>query len=620
MSTFYTPPSETAYLVSTPFYMPSKRGDMWAVAFPTSSAQLLNSKRCHCHRSIGFWGLIAAVALYCAPRSIPPHLAAGLTTLRNATDPWAAFKGLLAFAYASRSAGSFGTRLSIRAVGFVFSILALAIFVASITLGILAPSLLQIGNMAPVRPGALYFPSLDDDNVSYRDALPFCSPWIMRALSAVEIAKSTLRSTVQIETREFLVPTDENTNEPGLELSYSYSLTGPDFGLSHANGLALNVAGACRTEYSWLDRTYWNDQYDVYHKWGNTTFAAGWAFNLNETMIKTLPKTWVVEHPETKQQLLQDGNWSFVITTDTAHHMSYTAGTDPWYVTELRPTGSTIRLEDNPPFWVKSGRPVLVCWEQDEWGYEGVAAKNIRELKSLPGIRVPEVLLEVFQSALSRPQIGLVTNYASGPSLSLASTSSSPGNAIIDAGTAGIKQDMERLILISFVATQNTLIEATLSDAPRLRSGLKNVIVGSDGQPREGAGAFALYTTDVQTFSLPGLIGLGAVTATLLILKTLLMFKLRAHSSETGETPGTPGLPTSPVSIRKTSSRWSRFSVFSAANLFDYIYRNEVSRGISLLDSPAKNDSSDQIHAMSTERLLKNDLDITTTEDIIYEG
>lgn len=42
MSTAYAPPPETAYLMNTPFNMPTNDGDVWAVAFSTSSSQFLN--------------------------------------------------------------------------------------------------------------------------------------------------------------------------------------------------------------------------------------------------------------------------------------------------------------------------------------------------------------------------------------------------------------------------------------------------------------------------------------------------------------------------------------------------------------------------------------------------
>lgn len=43
MLTVYAPPPETAYLTSTPFYMPTDGGDVWAIAFTTTTSQFLNA-------------------------------------------------------------------------------------------------------------------------------------------------------------------------------------------------------------------------------------------------------------------------------------------------------------------------------------------------------------------------------------------------------------------------------------------------------------------------------------------------------------------------------------------------------------------------------------------------
>ncbi len=115
-------------------------------------------------------------------------------------------------------------------------------------------------------------------------------------------------------------------------------------------------------------------------------------------------------------------------------------------------------------------------------------AKNPGEVRSLPGVRVPEVLLDVLEHSLSWPQIILVMLCSFGSSQSLDSTNGSPGNAIIDASTTSIKKDIECLLLAAFVTTKNFLVETTLSDAERRRAGLGNIVTGSDGQPREGAG------------------------------------------------------------------------------------------------------------------------------------
>lgn len=137
-------------------------------------------------------------------------------------------------------------------------------------------------------------------------------------------------------------------------------------------------------------------------------------------------------------------------------------------------------------------------------------------------------------------------------------------------------QVAERLIIASFVNTQNVFAEATLSEPV---TGLGNIFTGTDGLPREGAGRFVVSTPDVETFTLWGLIGLAVVIVGLVLLKTLLMLKLMLHAYAHGDGDAAAPPAGTAVGPRPNSAArmynddgWARFKAFSTINLLRNVY------------------------------------------------
>jgi hypothetical protein len=520
--------------------------------------------------------------LYAAPKKLTRRQSVGLVTLCNAPDPWTAFKCLLVFMY--ESVGTKQTWVD-SVVGFVFGTIALAVFVVGIVMGIIGPPLLQIGNVAPVRESTLFYPSVPPTNDELgRDLFNgHRSLSVLRALSSVEIARVTMRSKVEITINPERTTYDRNPSsqadplELNFGLTYSYNLTGPDFGLEHASDLSLGVSGACHTDYTWLNETHPDrESYDHYQLWGDPG-QRPYRVALNGPSIQELPTANFRVHPDSPFQSERDGNISYAIIIKSAHRPSISAGSDPWYVTEPSDTRVSGANPDHAQ-WVRSGRPVLSCWQQDQWSYRGERMKNVTGLKNVTDMAVPPVLLDILEAAFSLPLVVIIGSIA-GPS-ALESIVTSPGGSnedgLIDASAASIQRDLERLIVASFVSTQNVFVDATLSEPSR---GLDNIFTGTDGQPRDGAGRFVVSTPDVQTFTLRGLIGLAAVVVGLVLLKTLLMLKLIIHADSHGNgdaaapTPGTPGDPKPNLATHKyNDDRWARFKAFSAINLLRNVY------------------------------------------------
>ncbi|GAB1319856.1 hypothetical protein MFIFM68171_10066 [Madurella fahalii] len=579
MSTVYAPPPETAYLTMTPFDMPGEDGDVWAVALSTSSSQFLNAAIAVVFTLIfpWAWGLIASIALYAAPHKPTRRQSVALVTLRNAPDPWTAFKALLGYTYESMGSVTANKRAWREPLsGLVLCLTSLAVFVVSIVMGIVGPTLLEIGNVAPVRASILYYPQLPPvgDTLGENIFNGHRSLGILRALSSVEIAKAESRSKVKIT----VIPVDYDGDEqpPPLTfgLQYNYHLSGADFGIERASGLALNVTGECRTTYAWQNTS--DPEFDIYTLWGDETNQ--FSVSLNGSQVLTPPRAYFWLPMAPADQLNSDGRVSFAVVVAAAHRPSISEGSDPWYTTEQRDPDIGPELVVDTPVWVKRGRPALSCWQHDRWSYGDQEFKNVVELANAPNdtVPVPSVLLKVIASASVMPLIISVANIV-GPS-ALESAVISPNgfnnDGLIDAGAASIQQDMERLIVASFINTRNILVDCAMSEVTGNGRRLANVFTGTDGRPQDGAGQFVVSTPNVRTFSLNGLIGLAVTLVGLLFLKIALFVKLLTHAD--AHTDGAPGSSTEDVA--PNCDRWARFKALSAGSLLRMVY--EGGRGV----------------------------------------
>ncbi|EAQ91873.1 hypothetical protein CHGG_00108 [Chaetomium globosum CBS 148.51] len=278
-------------------------------------------------------------------------------------------------------------------------------------MGIIAPSLVQIGNVAPVRPSAVFCPTTPAP-LSSADLLRdfgLRAPSVMRSLGSVEAAAVTLRQKVAIEKKEDL---DTSAgSEPNVGIDYRYSLSGVDLGISGGSDLGLVVEGHCMTEYGWvIDHTKdenSTDPYDDYH------------LDLYDEY-----RPW------------EDPNTSLPAAT--------------------------------PAFQMKRRRPALSCREKNSWTYAGQPVGSVVALRDFPGIKIPPVLLDILETTLRGGPMLVRLGSASGSS-ALRSRTTSP-NGVIDASSSSMFTDMERLILASYVATRNIFTDAVIlasSKAPQ---------------------------------------------------------------------------------------------------------------------------------------------------------
>ncbi|RYP67497.1 hypothetical protein DL769_005744 [Monosporascus sp. CRB-8-3] len=481
-----------------------------------------------------------------------------LVTLWNSNDSWFAFKELLSYTY--RCVPGDGESWDDFVYGLTFCIIALAVFGGSIAMGIVGPSLVQIGNVAPVRPSTLFYPDTPagDDAIQTLQDFGLRAPGVMRALGSVEAARVTLRKRVSV---------DEDTNHESwgdgdrvISLTYSYSLSGVDLGLQGETDLALAVEGSCLTEYGWYNEIAEEDPTDNYNStladgynlWNNASEQA-WVY-LNDFDIQHAPMASFKLHPQGYEQLLGGSRVSYAVIVHSARRSSISPGSDPWYATEPR---NTPDRRFNAGYRMKRQRPILSCWQQDKWRYGTENVDSVFNLRDIPGIQIPTVLLEVLETAFGTSPMIVRLGNASGDS-ALRSRTTSP-NGVIDAGASSIYDDMERLILASFVASRNVFSDATMF---REEENYPNIFRSSTAEPEDGAGNFVVSSPDIQTFSLTGIVTVTVIFVALILINSVVWLLVRFHHGRQGSGPAS----------LVTNDKWTRFHVLTAVQLFRCMY------------------------------------------------
>lgn len=392
----------------------------------------------------------------------------------------------------------------------IFALIALAGVSAA---SILIPRLLVIGNAAPVNPLSVYFPSSLLNNTEAEDititarAFSLTVPFFQRSAGQVAV---TPRNSVVVEQ-------ERNADPRMVRVNYRYNVSAGEFGLQHAEGLVLYVEGSCHTEYGWHqpntkpERS--NDIQDTYNLWNNETYQV----NVSGVYDGGPPVPFFevntdIQNPGT-------GNISYSIIVSSLNRFSFTPSTDPWYLT---------KSFDDPNVAFKNiistGRPALSCWEASKFNYRGksVDIYNLHTLDlaafaSLDKTQTP-FLTDILQSTNSVP---LICNLGTGLGRSaLTSSSSSAVGVGFNAGTASIFQDLEFLVIASYVATKNLFVETTLF-SPRGRDGLPDLarsftsalVVDNSGLPRPGTGDFIIRDRGVITLSVRALIAIPLAMA-----------------------------------------------------------------------------------------------------------
>jgi len=406
--------------------------------------------------------------------------------------------------------------------GLLFAFIALAMTVGNVAAGILVPVQLSMGNVAPVAKDAIFYPdvalySRTDDNgfgSSMISALKV-SP-ALRALGATEDSTLAVRKRVNLDSR---------TAGDSVRLNYAYNVTGMDMGLLSDPSLNLEVKGSCRTDNTWLLNS--TDDGDTYRLFGgNDTFE-----------VKYQPQVDIPPMVNFRIDTnVQGSNISYAIIVNTAGLYSYTSGQDPWY--------STGKSNGSIPYQVRRGRPVLSCWEAKTWHLNGENVDGSK-LNTLPGLKLHKLWTNVFSYEFAAPRVVSVGWVVGSAGLKSASYTQGP-SFILNAGASSILQDLERLVLASWVSSKNVLRDTTTYKP----GDLANLAEGPSGSVEAGAAQFLLQSGDVDTLSVRILIAIPAILMFLFIVKITLGFALR--SSEFAQDPIIPGEKENKIALLAT--------------------------------------------------------------------
>ncbi|KAK5653626.1 hypothetical protein OQA88_8656 [Cercophora sp. LCS_1] len=365
-------------------------------------------------------------------------------------------------------------------------------------LSIIIPSYILIDNAAPVSPTSLFAPSSADRTPSSQARLfSLDVPSALRAVGSAQIASSSVLSETSVTSTVLDVTPN---GEPITRVSYSYNVTGADLGLQHYPNLLLSVSGACTTEYNWLltsSRTagYTNDTYALF---GNPNRTISLSLYDGAAPIGYFYTGSITDPP---------GNITWAAYLSTLDRVSFSPSFDPFYYTGYTQDPSLVGTR----YVVQPRRPVLSCWQTDDWWYRG-RKSTITGLNSsmLPGLELSEGMQLVLARYLGTPK---VVDIGRQLGLSALLSSTTALGSVFDAeGSSGFK-DLERLIVAAYVATTNTLVDLTLYPNVEGRENAEeNLVLEEDGRVKRGVDDFVVRSAEVSTLSVKAVIVISVLS------------------------------------------------------------------------------------------------------------
>ena len=400
--------------------------------------------------------------------------------------------------------------------GMLLLFLILVAWVGQMATGVLVPPLIILNHSAPVNPEAIYVPDRSGESLSSLASLfQLEAPRMQRALGSTAV-DTEIRKRVEVSQ-----PVREGTTGSGeevLRFNYKYKVTGQDLGLQKSQELTLSVEGSCVTEYTWHDRTGIGLS-------GQTIIAVDYydIFYYNRLGPQPSASLFDGPHPSARFYIgnntegeLPTSNATWAALVSSVNRTSFNPGTDPWYLTSTVGAGESDAL-----YTVRPARPVLSCWEDNVWSYDGRKA-SVENLSSdvLPGLELSSGLVDILISFLGSPVILKVGQHLQASAL--ASTTTASGQ-YFDARGSSIHADLERLVQTAYVATVNTLTDMTLYP-PGANTGLRNVALGPSGEVLDGVADFVLWTPDVSALSVLVLILVPSVFVGAWVLALVLLY------------------------------------------------------------------------------------------------
>ncbi|KAI3319119.1 hypothetical protein HD806DRAFT_510046 [Xylariaceae sp. AK1471] len=388
--------------------------------------------------------------------------------------------------------------------------LALTAWVAQTATGVVVPPLIILDHAAPVNPAAIYVPDLSADDSSTQAArFALDVPRYFRALGSAVIDED-LREKVRVSPVERLGQTDNG--EEILRIDYGYRVTGADFGIQKYFDLTLDVTGSCVTEYAWHQNTETAE-------YRSKLLAIDYYYVFNDQSMEFSASLFDGTQPsatfflgELTKGTLDTSNNTWAAVVSSVNRTSFSAGTDPWYLTE--PASGNM-------FSVVPVRPALSCWQDDVWSYRGHnSTSDVLTSDALPGLGLSESLQGLIAQYLGSPIIVPAGSHLR--SSALLSSTTSLGQ-IFDAGASSIYSDFERLVLAAYVATTNILTDTTLYPSAAAMN-VPNGAVGDDGKVSQDTAGFVVWSPEVATLSTVIIIAIPTVFVAVWSLALILIY------------------------------------------------------------------------------------------------
>ena len=397
--------------------------------------------------------------------------------------------------------------------GLLFGFIALAMTVGNVAAGIFVPGQLSMGNVAPPAKDLIFYPDVplylltDDNGAGAAKLNSLYAPSALRAIGSIEASKVTVRERVNVDVKTF---------NGSSQATYDYTVTGVDMGLQSDPKLQLKVRGACHTDDTWLQNS--TDKDDTYKLFGKST-----AMYKYQPDMDAPPTANFEIDPDTGGG--PTSNTSYAMIVNTGGRYSYTAGQDPWYVTDKSGANGGVAYQ------VRRERPVLSCWEVNRWHLNGKDV-DILDLGTLPGLKLNNFWTKkVFPYEFGAPRVVRVGRAAGTSALKSASYAAAP-SYILDAGASTIKDDLERLVLASWVSSRNVLRDTTTYDGGTMRNSAEE----TGGSVAASSAKFVLQSGDVETLSVRILIAIPVILLVLLVVEKILVCALR-HAKKFGQKP-----------------------------------------------------------------------------------
>lgn len=417
-----------------------------------------------------------------------------LVAIWNSSDPYTAMVLLIKHATV---VFKFDRRAGLFDVGMI--VVAFLLVVGGIFAGVVVPANLELGNVAPANPQSVFFaiPALNNtEQQSVAERVR--APSAQRAVGVVEYAKNQLRERVTFSVRDQVT-------------SYQFNVTGVDFGLQlkDARNFMLKTEGGCSFDYEVYNGTDTQINFDYYKIYG-VDYSLNVLSDANVGGKMIMPRSGNPDAGEMNDN--PNGVRRYYILPDTVGRYSHTESSDPWYLTN---PSSEMDIEFGfPRYTISTGRPPLSCWHQDTWSYKGKEA-NLFDLDQL-GLDIPKIITdELFQHRFGTPMIFDIGS-SLGSSILVMSASSSYG--LLDAKAGSWAADLERLVLASYIATQDVLRDTVMTQFSPDIGIFNSAVDPATGKPREGVEMFVVFSTKVKALSLRVLISVPVIYTFLYLL------------------------------------------------------------------------------------------------------